>query len=46
MFSLALKLPLSGFTRLDAADDHKWHRLVLDRVIEIVDESDHPVPTG
>jgi len=35
-----------GFTRLDTPEDHKWHRPVLGRVIEIVDESERPVPAG
>jgi acyl-CoA synthetase (AMP-forming)/AMP-acid ligase II len=38
---------LYAFTPLDAAEDQKWHRLVPGgRLVEIVDESDRPVPTG
>ena len=35
-----------AFTSLDTPEDQRWHRLVPSRVVEIVDESDHPVPTG
>jgi acyl-CoA synthetase (AMP-forming)/AMP-acid ligase II len=35
-----------AFTRLNTSEDRKWHQLVPDRVVEIVDESDRPVPTG
>ncbi len=35
-----------AFTPLETPEDHRWHRLVLGRVVEIVDESDRPVPTG
>ena len=35
-----------AMTSLDTPDDHRWHRLVHDRVVEIVDESDRVVPTG
>jgi acyl-coenzyme A synthetase/AMP-(fatty) acid ligase len=35
-----------AFTPLDTPEDRKWHRLVPSRVVEIVDESDRPVPTG
>ncbi len=35
-----------AFTPMDAPEDQKWHRLVPGRVVEIVDESDRPVPTG
>jgi acyl-coenzyme A synthetase/AMP-(fatty) acid ligase len=34
------------FTPLETPEDLRWHRLVPGRVVEIVDESDHPVPTG
>jgi acyl-coenzyme A synthetase/AMP-(fatty) acid ligase len=33
-------------TLLRTPEDHRWHRLIPDRVVEIVDEFDHPVPTG
>ena len=35
-----------AFTPLDTPEDQKWHRLAPGRVVEIVDESDRPVPTG
>ena len=35
-----------AFTPVDTPEDHKWQRLVPGRVVEIVDESDRPVPTG
>ena len=35
-----------ALTPLDTAEDRKWHRLVPGRGVEIVDESDRPVPTG
>ena len=35
-----------AYTPLDTPDDRKWHLLVPDRAVEIVDESDRPVPTG
>ena len=35
-----------AFTPLDTPEDRKWHRLAPGRVVEIVDESDRPVPTG
>ena len=35
-----------AFTPLATPDDYKWHRLVPDRVVEIVDEADRPLPTG
>ncbi len=35
-----------AFTPLDTPEDLRWHRLVPGRVVEIVDESDRPVPTG
>ena len=35
-----------ALTRLDSPEDQKWHRLAPGRVVEIVDESDRPVPTG
>ncbi len=34
------------FTPLDTPEDLRWHRLVPGRVVEIVDESDRPVPAG
>jgi acyl-CoA synthetase (AMP-forming)/AMP-acid ligase II len=38
---------LYAFTPLDTAEDQKWHRLVPGgRLVEIVDESDRPMPTG
>ena len=33
-----------AFTPLDNPDDHRWQRLVPGRMVEIVDESDRPVP--
>jgi acyl-coenzyme A synthetase/AMP-(fatty) acid ligase len=35
-----------ALTPLDTPEDHKWHWLASGRVVEIVDESDSPVPTG
>jgi acyl-coenzyme A synthetase/AMP-(fatty) acid ligase len=35
-----------ALTPLDTPEDHRWHRLVPGRVVEIVDEFDRPVPTG
>ena len=35
-----------AFTPLDTPEDHRWHRLVPGRQVEIVDETDRPVPTG
>ena len=35
-----------AYTPLDTPDDRKWHLLVPDRAVEIVDESDRAVPTG
>ena len=35
-----------ALTPLDTPEDHKRHRLAPGRVVEIVDESDRPVPTG
>jgi acyl-CoA synthetase (AMP-forming)/AMP-acid ligase II len=38
---------LYAFTPLDTPEDQKWHRLVPGgRLVEIVDESDLPVPAG
>jgi fatty-acyl-CoA synthase len=34
------------FTSQDAPEDRKWHQLVPDPVVEIVDESNRPVSTG
>lgn len=34
-----------AFIPLHGTEDRKWHRLTPGRAIEIVDESDHPVPT-
>ncbi len=33
-------------TLLDTPDDLRWHQLVADRLVEIVDEDDRPVPNG
>jgi len=35
-----------AMTSIDTPDDHRWHRLIHDRVVEIVDEQDSVVPTG
>ncbi|HMK88891.1 MAG TPA: class I adenylate-forming enzyme family protein [Methylocystis sp.] len=35
-----------AYTLLDTAEDLRWHRLAPGRVVEIVDDSDRPVPTG
>jgi acyl-coenzyme A synthetase/AMP-(fatty) acid ligase len=35
-----------GFTLLETPEDHRWHRLLPSRQVEIVDESDRPVPAG
>jgi acyl-coenzyme A synthetase/AMP-(fatty) acid ligase len=35
-----------ALTPLHTPEDRRWHRLVPDRVVEIVDESNRPVPTG
>ena len=35
-----------ALTPQDTREDHRWHRLAPDRLVEIVDESDRPVPTG
>jgi acyl-coenzyme A synthetase/AMP-(fatty) acid ligase len=35
-----------AFTPLHGTEDRKWHRLTPGRAIEIVDESDLPVPIG
>ena len=35
-----------AFTPLETPEDHRWHRLVPGRVVEIVDEFDRPLPTG
>jgi acyl-CoA synthetase (AMP-forming)/AMP-acid ligase II len=38
---------LYAFTPLETAEDLKWHRLVPGaRLVEMVDESDRPVPNG
>ena len=38
---------LYAFTPLETAEDLKWHRLVPGaRLVEMVDESDRPMPTG
>ncbi|HEX8535329.1 MAG TPA: class I adenylate-forming enzyme family protein [Allosphingosinicella sp.] len=33
-------------TLLESPEDHKWHRLVPERGVEIVDDDDAPVPVG
>jgi acyl-coenzyme A synthetase/AMP-(fatty) acid ligase len=33
-------------TLLDVPEDHRWHRLVAGRAVEIVDDFDRPTPTG
>jgi acyl-coenzyme A synthetase/AMP-(fatty) acid ligase len=33
-------------TALETPDDHRWHRLVPSREVQIVDEFDRPVPIG
>ena len=35
-----------GYTPLETEEDYRWHRLLPRRTVEIVDESDRPVPTG
>jgi len=35
-----------AFTPLDTPDDQRWHRLVSDRVVEIVDDSGRPAKVG
>jgi len=35
-----------AFTPLDTTENHRWHRLITGREVEIVDEFDHPVQTG
>ena len=35
-----------AFTPLDNPEDNRWHQLVPGRMVEIVDETDRPVPTG
>jgi fatty-acyl-CoA synthase/long-chain acyl-CoA synthetase len=35
-----------AFTSLETPDDHRWHRLVPGRGVEVVDEFDRPVPVG
>jgi acyl-coenzyme A synthetase/AMP-(fatty) acid ligase len=35
-----------ALTPLDTPEDHKWHRLVSGRKVEVVDEYDSPVPIG
>jgi acyl-coenzyme A synthetase/AMP-(fatty) acid ligase len=35
-----------AYTRLDSPEDHRWHRLVPGRNVQIVDDFDRPVPIG
>lgn len=35
-----------AFTRLETPEDYRWHQLAPGRVVEIVDESDRPVPAS
>jgi len=35
-----------AYTPLETAEDQRWHRLLPDRVVEIVDDFDRPVATG
>jgi len=35
-----------AFTPINGAEDQRWHRLLPGRKVEIVDESDRPVPAG
>jgi acyl-coenzyme A synthetase/AMP-(fatty) acid ligase len=35
-----------AMTPLDTPEDHRWHRIAHNRVVEIVDELDRVVPTG
>jgi acyl-coenzyme A synthetase/AMP-(fatty) acid ligase len=35
-----------GYTAIESPDDHRWHRLVPDVEVQIVDEFDQPVRTG
>ncbi|MBK6744434.1 MAG: AMP-binding protein [Hydrogenophilales bacterium] len=33
-------------TPIETPDDHRWHKLVADRIVEIVDDDNNPVPNG
>jgi acyl-coenzyme A synthetase/AMP-(fatty) acid ligase len=35
-----------AITSLDTPEDHRWHRIAHNRVVEIVDDLDRVVPTG
>jgi acyl-coenzyme A synthetase/AMP-(fatty) acid ligase len=35
-----------AYTPLETEEDHRWHRLLPQRVVEIVSESGYPVPVG
>lgn len=42
----ATETSIFAFTRLDTADDHRWHLLVPGQPVEVVDEADRPVGNG
>jgi acyl-coenzyme A synthetase/AMP-(fatty) acid ligase len=42
----ATEVGMFGYTALETPDDHRWHRLVPGRQVQIVDEFDRPVPAG
>jgi acyl-coenzyme A synthetase/AMP-(fatty) acid ligase len=35
-----------GYTRLDTAEDRRWHRIAPGRQVQVVDEQDRPVAVG
>lgn len=42
----ATETSIFAFTRLDTVDDHRWHRLVPDQAVEVVDEVNCRVGNG
>jgi acyl-coenzyme A synthetase/AMP-(fatty) acid ligase len=42
----ATETDMTGYTPLDAPDDHRWHRIAPGRVVQVVDEAGHEVPPG
>lgn len=48
LFALLGSTEVSSFayTPLETEDDQRWHRLLPHRVVEIVSETDRPVPVG
>jgi long-chain acyl-CoA synthetase len=40
----ATEVGMFGYTALETPDDHRWHRLVPGREVQIVDEFDRPLP--